>query len=141
MNNFVSSKELWIGEKLFIRTSKSQFINNYAIHKVNLQNNGFNNIKSVKNFDCLYSVSIPDEIQRNKTILDYREIQNTVKKNNLSKPIVNTDTNILIIDDEEDILYTFTTLLNRQGYKVRLFSNSIEQLLHILQKKALTFMI
>ncbi len=134
MNNFVSSKELWIGEKLYYRVSKSQFINNYAIHKVNLQNNGFNNIKSVKNFDCLYSVSILDEIQRNKTILDYREIQNTLKKNNLSKPIANTIINILIIDDEEDILYTFTTLLNRQGYKVKAFSNSIEAFTHFTEK-------
>ena len=134
MNNFVSSKELWIGEKLYQRASKSQFINNYAINKVNLQNNGFNNIKSAKNFDCLYSVSILDEIQRNKTILDYREIQNTIKKNNLSKPIDNTTINILIIDDEEDILYTFTTLLNRQGYKVKAFSNSIEAFTHFTEK-------
>ena len=134
MNNFVSSKELWIGEKLYYRASKSQFFNNYAINKVNLQNNGFNNIKSVKNFDCLYSVSLLDEIQRNKTILDYREIQNTIKKNNLSKPIDNTTINILIIDDEEDILYTFTTLLNRQGYKVQAFSNSIEAFTHFTEK-------
>ena len=134
MNNFVSSKELWIGEKLYYRASKSQFINNYAINKVNLQNNGFNNIKSVKNFDCLYSVSILDEIQRNKTILDYRETQNTIKKNNLSKPVDNTTINILVIDDEEDILYTFTTLLNRQGYKVKAFSNSIEAFTHFTEK-------
>jgi CheY-like chemotaxis protein len=125
MNNFVSSKELWIGEKLYDKASKSQFINNYAINKVNIQNNGFDNIKSSKNFDCLYSVSILDEIQRNKTILDYRETQNTIKKNNLSKPVDNATINILVIDDEEDILYTFTTLLNRQGYKVKAFSNSI----------------
>ena len=134
MNNFVYSKELWIGEKLYHRVSKSQFINNYAIHKVNLQNNGFNNIKSAKNFDYLYSVSLLDEIQRNKTILDYRERQNTVNKNNSLKPIVNTTINVLIIDDEEDILYTFTTLLNRQGYKVKAFSNSIEAFTHFTEK-------
>ncbi|MDQ3083914.1 MAG: response regulator [Thermoproteota archaeon] len=134
MNNFVSSKELWIGEKLYYRASKSQFINNYAINKVNLQNNGFDNIKSSKNFDYLYSVSILDEIQRNKTILDYRETQNTIKKNNLSKPVDNATINILVIDDEEDILYTFDALLNRQGYKVKAFSNSIEAFTHFTEK-------
>ena len=90
--------------------------------------------KSAKSFDCLYSVSLPDEIQRNKTILDYREIQNTINQNNLSKPIDNATINILIIDDEEDILYTFTTLLNRQGYKVKAFSNSIEAFTHFTEK-------
>jgi len=134
MNNFVSSKELWIGEKLYYRASKSQFINNYAINKVNLQNNGFNNIKSVKNFDCLYSVSILDEIQREKSMLDYRETQNTINKNNLAKSKDNTSINILVIDDDDDILYTFDALLNRQGYKVKAFSDSIEAFKHVTEK-------
>jgi len=134
INNFVSSKELWIGEKLYYRASKAQFINNYAVNKVNIQNNGFDNMKSSKNFDCLYSVSILDEIQREKCMFDYRETQNTIKKNNLSKPIENNTINILVIDDEEDILYTFTSLLNRQGYKVKAFSNSIEAFTHFTEK-------
>ncbi|MBA2267605.1 MAG: response regulator [Nitrosopumilus sp.] len=134
MNNFVSSKELWIGEKLYDKASKSQFINNYAINKVNIQNNGFDNIKSSKNFDYLYSVSILDEIQREKSMLDYRETQNTINKNNLAKSKDNTSINILVIDDDEDILYTFDALLNRQGYKVKAFSNSIEAFKHVTEK-------
>jgi len=134
MNNFVSSKELWIGEKLYDKASKSQFINNYAINKVNIQNNGFDNIKSGKNFDYLYSVSILDEIQREKSMLDYRETQNTINKNNLAKSKDNTSINILVIDDDEDILYTFDALLNRQGYKVKAFSNSIEAFKHVTEK-------
>ena len=134
MNNFMSSKELWIGEKLYDKASKSQFINNYAINKVNIQNNGFDNIKSGKNFDYLYSVSILDEIQREKSMLDYRETQNTINKNNLAKSKDNTSINILVIDDDEDILYTFDALLNRQGYKVKAFSNSIEAFKHVTEK-------
>ncbi|MDQ3084193.1 MAG: response regulator [Thermoproteota archaeon] len=134
MNNFVSSKELWIGEKLYYRASKSQFINNYAINKVNIQNNGFDNIKSSKNFDYLYSVSILDEIQREKSMLDYGETQNTINKNNLAKSKDNTSINILVIDDDEDILYTFDALLNRQGYKIKAFSNSIEAFKHVTEK-------
>ena len=82
----------------------------------------------------MYSVSMLDKIQRNKPILDYREIQNTIKKNNLVNPVDNTAINILVVDDEEDILYTFTTLLNRQGYKVKAFSNSIEAFTHFTEK-------
>ena len=134
MNNFVSPKELWIGEKLYYRASKSQFIDNYAINKVNIQNNCSNSVKFGNNFDYLYSVSILDEIQRKKSILHYRETQNTIKKNNLVKVIDNTTINILLIDDEEDILYTFITFLKTQGYKVKAFANSIEALEHVTQK-------
>jgi CheY-like chemotaxis protein len=134
MNNFVSSKELWIGEKLHDKASKSQFINNYTVNKINKQNNGFENIKSSKNFDCLYSVGILDEIQREKSMLDYQETQNTINKNNLAKSKDNTSINILVIDDDEDILYTFDALLNRQGYKVKAFSDSMEAFKHVSEK-------
>ena len=134
MNNFVTSKELWIGEKLYNKVGKSKFSSNYTINKVNLQNNGINTIKYSKNFDDFYSVSMLDEIQREKSILDYREAQNKIDENNLTKSKDNTSVNILVIDDDEDILYTFQHLLSRQGYKVQAFSDSIEAFKHVTEK-------
>ncbi len=134
MNNVVTSKELWIGEKLYDKARKSRFINNYAINKVNLQNNGLNTVKAGKNSDYLYSVSILDEIQREKSMNDYREAQNTANKNKLAKSEDNSSINILLIDDEEDILYTFQNLLNRQCYKVKAFSDSIEAFQHFTER-------
>lgn len=43
---------------------------------------------------------------------------------------------ILIIDDDEDILYTYKSLLKRQEYKVESFSNPVEALKHITEKKS-----
>ena len=134
MNNLVSSREWCIGKKLYNRASKSQFINNYTIHKVNIQNNSCNSVKFSVNIDYLYSVNILDKIQRKKSIFDYRETQNTINKNNLAKVIDNTFINILLIDDDKDILYTFNTVLNKQGYTVKAFSNPTEALEHVTRK-------
>jgi CheY-like chemotaxis protein len=131
MNNFVSSREWWIGEKLYYKVSKSQFINDYRINKVTIQHNGK---KIDKNCDCLYSINVHNNIQRNKIIFDYGQPQNTIDKNNLSKAIDNSHINILLIDNDEDILYTFNTILKKQGYKVKAFSNSIEALNHFTEK-------
>jgi CheY-like chemotaxis protein len=131
MNNFVSSREWWIGEKLYYKVNKSQFINDYRINKVTIQHNGK---KIDKNCDCLYSINVHNNIQRNKIIFDYGQPQNTIDKNNLSKAIDNSHINILLIDNDEDILYTFNTILKKQGYKVKAFSNSIEALDHFTEK-------
>jgi two-component system, OmpR family, response regulator ChvI len=80
-----------------------------------------------------YSI-IRETIQRNKIIFDYGQPQNTIDKNNLSKAIDNSHINILLIDNDEDILYTFNTILKKQGYKVKAFSNSIEALNHFTEK-------
>ena len=125
-NHVVASKEWWIGETLYNKVRKSKFISNYAITMVNLHDKDINTIKLGKNFGYLYSVCILDEIQRAKSIIDYREAQDTINKNNMAKSKDNTSINILLIDDDEDILYTFQNLLNRQDYNVNTFSNSIE---------------
>ena len=92
-----------------------------------------------KNFDCFYSINVHNEIQRNKTIFDYGQTQNTIDKNNLAKAIDNSYINILLIDNDEDILYTFNTILKKQGYKVKAFSNSVEALKHFTEKSPYSY--
>ncbi len=43
---------------------------------------------------------------------------------------------ILLIDDDEDILYTFRSLLRKEKYSVEAFSSPIEALKHITEKKS-----
>jgi DNA-binding NtrC family response regulator len=44
--------------------------------------------------------------------------------------------NILLIDDEEDILYTFHSLLKKEGYQVHSYSNPIEALENLAKKNS-----
>lgn len=40
----------------------------------------------------------------------------------------------MLIDDDDDILYTFNVLLNRVNYKVKIFSDSIDAFKHFTMK-------
>ena len=44
--------------------------------------------------------------------------------------------NILLIDDEEDILYTYHSLLRKEGYQVHSYSNPIEALENLAKKNS-----
>ena len=42
-------------------------------------------------------------------------------------------TNILVVDDEPDTLFTYETFLSEQGYNVKAFTDSVEALKHFVQ--------
>jgi CheY-like chemotaxis protein len=54
-------------------------------------------------------------------------ISNKNNNNNSSNP------NIILVDDEEDILYSFKTILSNHGYDVKSFTESKEALKHIIE--------
>ena len=58
--------------------------------------------------------------------------------NEIKKPsqIENKQYNILLIDDEEDILYTYHSLLKKEGYQVHSYSNPIEALENLAKKNS-----
>ena len=127
MSSMVPSNEVGVGKKLYDIVSKFQFIGNYNINKINLQNNN-------KTFDYLYSISISNENQREEAILNYRNKQKRAIQNHLARTLDNTSVNIMLIDDDEDILYTFDVLLSRENYKVKIFSDSIDAFKHFTTK-------
>jgi CheY-like chemotaxis protein len=122
----VPSNEVGVGKKLYDIVSKFQFIGNYNINKINLQNNN----KLYKNYGYLYSVSKSNENQRAEAVLNYSNEQKRTIQNHLARTLDNTSVNIMLIDDDEDILYTFNVLLNRENYKVKIFSDSINAFKH-----------
>jgi CheY-like chemotaxis protein len=52
---------------------------------------------------------------------------NNKNNNNSSNP------NIILVDDEEDILYSFKTILSNHGYDVKSFTESKDALKHIIE--------
>jgi CheY-like chemotaxis protein/class 3 adenylate cyclase len=126
MSIMVPSNEVGVGKKLYDIVSKFQFIGNYNINKINLQNNN----KLYKNYGYLYSVSKSNENQRAEAVLNYSNEQKRTIQNHLARTLDNTSVNIMLIDDDEDILYTFNVLLNRENYKVKIFSDSINAFKH-----------
>jgi DNA-binding NtrC family response regulator len=61
------------------------------------------------------------------------EIENKIQKlhaerKRIKKDRNNASFNILIIDDDKDILFTFTSIIKSQGYSAKSFSNPFEAL-------------
>ncbi len=117
INHFAPSNGFIVGKNLYEILSRLSIIKNYTINKIN---GGYN--ESNKTFDFLYSVNISNEDRGKKTKFRYKEESNQYSGTH-DKPF-----NIMIIDDDEDILYTYQTLLKREGYNTKVFSNPIESL-------------
>jgi CheY-like chemotaxis protein len=52
------------------------------------------------------------------------------------KDAINGSYKILLIDDDEDILYTYRSLLRKEKYSVESYSSPIEALKHLTEKKS-----
>jgi len=60
-----------------------------------------------------------------------RQPQQRQQKNELNQ--TNSSYNILLIDDDADILFTFTAVIEREGYHLKSFNNPYEALSHFSQ--------
>lgn len=81
----------------------------------------------------IYSICRTEDKNKQKEIIN--RIEKKIIENRLNKQNVhNSFFNILIIDDDEDILYTFDSIIRDKGYNVTCISNPSEVLSHLLDK-------
>ena len=78
----------------------------------------------------VYSVHHLDNSSRQQKEIDNKKRQNNMvcKQNKLNQ--ANSSFNILIIDDDKDILFTFNAILEGEGYKITSFSDPNKALDH-----------
>lgn len=131
INSLSKSNGLVIGKNLYTLLISSTFSKEFEISEIKLPLNGVS-----KNVNSYY------------TIMDNRKILNTNKQgealkhqsssNEIKPPgqIENKQYRILLIDDEEDILYTYRSLLKKEGYQVHSYSNPIEALETLAKKNS-----
>src|SRR5215210_4230394 len=84
-------------------------------------------INNSNNLHSVYSVHRAEDSSKQK------EVENKIQKTHAERKLVkqnrnNSSFNILIIDDDKDILFTFTSIIKSQGYLAKSFSNPYEAL-------------
>ena len=57
-----------------------------------------------------------------------------LKINKITETLTNSSFNILLIDDDEDILFAFNSIISSEGYNVTSFSSSSNALAHFSDK-------
>jgi two-component system response regulator ChvI len=79
----------------------------------------------------IYSVHHIDNIEWDIDI-NYKRIKVHVEQNQNKQGLLSTSSyNILLIDDDEDILFTFEFIIRNEGYNISSFSDSVKALDHL----------
>ncbi|WP_458743491.1 response regulator [Candidatus Nitrosocosmicus sp. T] len=135
INHLAPANEMIIHDDLFQVVNKMSYYKDYEFKEITRRddtnnhnrdnydpgNNG-NNLNS-----AVYSVHRAEDINKQM------EIENKIQKihaerKRIKKDRTNASFNILIIDDDKDILFTFTSIIKSQGYSAKSFSNPFEAL-------------
>ena len=131
INSLSKSNGLVIGKNLYTLLINSTFSNKFEISEIKLSLDG-----SSKNIASYYTIMDNGKIlianKRGET-LKHQAPSNEIKR---LGQIKNKQYNILLIDDDEDILYTFKSLLKKEGYQVHSYSNPIEALKNLTKKNS-----
>ena len=108
------------------------FDNRYPVYTVALSKD--NNITSGKDINDINNPSFRfNIIPKIKSVLTKQQLLQLQLQNNQQKQQQRYSTNIMIVDDEPDILFTYESFLSAEGYTVEAFTDPQEALKHLVQ--------
>jgi CheY-like chemotaxis protein len=135
INHLALPNEMIIHDDLFQVVNKMSYYKDYEFKEITRQddtnNHNRDNYDPGNNSNNLNSAVY--SVHRAKDINKQMEIENKIQKlhaerKRIKKDRNNASFNILIIDDDKDILFTFTSIIKSQGYSAKSFSNPSEAL-------------
>ena len=131
INSLSKSNGLVIGKNLYTLLINSTFSKEFEISEIKLSLDG-----GSKNITSYYTImDNRKKLITNKRgeALKYQSPSNEIKR---PSQIENKQYHILLIDDDEDILYTYHSMLKKEGYQVQSYSNPIEALENLAKKNS-----
>ncbi|CAN5846085.1 hypothetical protein BH23THE1_BH23THE1_16150 [soil metagenome] len=131
INSLSKSNGLVIGKKLYTLLISSTFSKEFEISEINLSLDGVN-----KKVNSYYTIKDNRKIlitNKQREALKHQPSSNEIKP---PSKIENKKYRILLIDDDEDILYTYRSLLKKEGYQLHSYSNPIEALKNLAKKNS-----
>ncbi|WP_458745479.1 response regulator [Candidatus Nitrosocosmicus sp. T] len=132
INSLSKSNGLVIGKNLYSLLINSTFSKEFEISEIKLSLDGDSrNINSCYTIMNNRKILTPDK--RKALLLKHQSPSNEIKQ---PSKMENKQYNILLIDDDEDILYTYHALLRKEGYVVHSYSNPIEALKNLAKKNS-----
>jgi CheY-like chemotaxis protein len=127
INHLASSNEMVIHKDLYDVIKKTSYYNDYGFTEITHGNDKYCSYPGL-----IYSVHKINNIKEQAEIDEKRrQIHEEIQQNKNNKS--NSSFNILLIDDDEDILFTFETIIDSAGYRVTSFSDPYQALNHFSQ--------
>ena len=132
INCLSKSNGLIIGKNLYSLLINSTFSKEFEISEIKMSLDG-----DSRNINSYYTVMDNRKILITNKQEQCNALTDELPSNQIKRPaqVKNEQLNILLIDDEKDILYTYQSLLRREGYHVHCYSNPIEALENLAKKK------
>ncbi|HEY0579524.1 MAG TPA: response regulator [Candidatus Nitrosocosmicus sp.] len=135
INHLALSNEMVIYKDLYDVIKKTPFFKEYrfkelSTNKINLEDKDKDDLSALAY--PVYSVHrTSNQMQQMK--IDDKKRQNHVEQKQIKQNQDNSTFNILLIDDDKDILFTFTAIIEGEGYKTISFSDPQKALNHFSQ--------
>ena len=131
INSLSKSNGLVIGKNLYTLLINSTFSKKFEISEIKLSLDG-----GSKNIASYYTI-----VDNRKILITNKRgeaLKHQAPSNEIKRPsqIENKQYHILLIDDDEDILYTYHSMLKKEGYQLQSYSNPIEALENLAKKNS-----
>jgi two-component system, OmpR family, response regulator ChvI len=118
INHLALSNEMVIYKDLYDVIRKTPFFKEYC----------FKETSNEEHFKNLYSVYTVHHFESSRRQM---KIEDKKRHNHVEQKQDNSIFNIMLIDDDKDILFTFTNIIEGEGYNVTTFSDSYKALNHL----------
>jgi CheY-like chemotaxis protein len=128
INNLAFPNQMVIYKDLYDVIEKTSFFKDYVFK--NISESESKDKREDKYLKSVYSIDRIDNI-RQQIEIDDRKIHEHVKQKQNTQNQSNSFFNILLIDDDKDIIFTFESLIRNEGYNVTSFSDPIKALGHL----------
>src|SRR6478672_2397262 len=125
INRLALPNQMVIHKDLYDIIEKTSFFKDYVFKIINKILNEYSK------YPCsVYSINYIDDI-RQQIDIDNRKIQAYINQRQNAQNQSNSSYNILLIDDDEDVLFTFESIIRNEGYNVTSYSDSNKALAHL----------
>ena len=125
INRLALPNQMVIHKDLYDIIEKTSFFKDYVFKIINKILNEYSK------YPCsVYSINYIDDI-RQQIDIDNRKIQAYINQRKNAQNQSNSSYNILLIDDDEDVLFTFESIIRNEGYNVTSYSDSNKALAHL----------
>ncbi len=131
INRFATSKQMIIHRDLLQVIKKIPAFKEYNFRVIDcIDEYDRNNSKSLYQTYSVHRIEDSNE----KTAIELNKKKKLLEDQRLQENLPNSAFNILLIDDDEDILFAFNSIISSEGYNVTTFSSSSRALSHFSDK-------
>ena len=129
INHLALSNEMVIYKDLYDVISKTSYFKEYCFKEISESESNNEYCIFPYNVYSIHRIDNPKE----QIEIDYKKKLKYKEQNQNKQNKSNSSFNILLIDDDKDILFTFTTIIEGEGYNTTSFSEPYKALNHFSQ--------